>query len=302
MDRSTRGAVESLALPRGGVVSRRELRRLGVDRDAVAREVAGGRWASSGRQTVVVHRGPLLAEALRWRAVWEVGHAVALLDGVTSLLVAGLAGFEEAEIHVSVTRNARCERVDGVRLHRVRRLEGERSRAGALPRTTTEVAVIRAAGWARSDRQAALVLAMSVQQRLLTGAALRHAARVVRTRGRQPFISQVALDIADGAQSLGELDFAALCRRYGLPAPSRQVVRHGPRGRIYLDVRWAEAELVVEIDGAGHRMGLAVSDDNLRQNDVTLGGDRVLRIDLLGMRLHEAAFMAQVRRGLGRCV
>ena len=56
--------------------------------------------------------------------------------------------------------------------------------------------------------------------------------------------------------------------------------------------------MVVEIDGAGHRMGLAVTDDNLRQNAVVLDDDRVLRLDLIGMRLFEEEFMAQVRQGL----
>ena len=46
-------------------------------------------------------------------------------------------------------------------------------------------------------------------------------------------------------------------------------------------------------------MGLAVTDDNLRQNAVVLDDDRVLRLDLIGMRLFEAEFMAQVRQGLG---
>ena len=119
---------------------------------------------------------------------------------------------------------------------------------------------------------------------------------VVRNRGRRPFVRQVLRDIADGAQSLGELDFAAMCRRHGVPAPDRQVLRRTALGRVYLDARWEGSRLVVEIDGAGHRVGLAVTDDNLRQNEVSLGHDRVLRIDLVGLRVHEAAFMGQVRR------
>ena len=110
---------------------------------------------------------------------------------------------------------------------------------------------------------------------------------------------QVLKDIADGAQSLGELDFAGLCRRYGIPPPDRQVLRRTALGRVYLDARWDGSRFVVEIDGAGHRVGLAVTDDNLRQNEVTLGDDRVLRLDLIGLRVHEAAFMGQVLRGLG---
>lgn len=109
---------------------------------------------------------------------------------------------------------------------------------------------------------------------------------------------QVVRDLADGAQSLGELDFAAMCRRHGIPEPDRQVMRRTPRGRIYLDARWQASRVVVEIDGAGHRVGLAVSDDNLRQNEVVLRGDRVLRIDLVGLRVHEREFFRQLGRAL----
>ena len=117
-------------------------------------------------------------------------------------------------------------------------------------------------------------------------------------RRRRAFVRQVALDVADGAHSLGQLDFGALCRRHRLPVPERQVLRTTPTGRVHLDVRWAGSRLVVEIDGAGHRWGLAVTDDNLRQNEVVLTADRVLRFDLLALRLHEAEVMEQVRRGL----
>jgi very-short-patch-repair endonuclease len=298
MQDAVRRAVEALAGEHSGVVARWDLARLGVDRDAVAREVAAHRWATYGRHTVAVHRGPLPPEALRWQAVWEVGHRVAVLDGVSSLLAAGLSGYTDPVTHVSVTRNSRCPVVPTVRVHRVRRMPGEQWQGGSWPRTRPDVAAIRAAGWAASDRQAALVLAMVVQQRLVTGAQLVAASHHVRIRGRRPFVRRIVRDIAAGAQSLGELDFAAMCRRHGLPEPDRQVVRTGPRGRLHLDVRWQGAGVVVEIDGAGHRQGLAVIDDNLRQNAITLGGDRVLRFDLLALRLHEREVMAQVRRAL----
>ncbi len=187
--------------------------------------------------------------------------------------------------------------VDGVRIHRVARRPDEAAGTD-LPRTTVEFAALRAAAWAHTDRQAALLLCLVVQQRLTTGPRLQQAFRRVRNRARRPLVRQLLADISDGAQSLGELDFAALCRRYGLPEPERQVVRRTPRGRIYLDVRWAGSRIVVEIDGAGHRVGLAVTDDNLRQNEVALERNTVLRIDLVGLRIHERAFMAQIVRGL----
>lgn len=282
------------ALSHAGVLSRRELRGLGWDRRAVAREVRAGRWALHGHETVAIHTGPLSAEARRWRAVWEIGFDIACIDGVTALQAAGLTGYEDDDVHVSVLHTMSVKPVDGVRVHKViRRVEGEHVGSG-LPRTRPAVAAIRAAHWARSDRQAALLLAMPVQQRLVTGRQLVTSSQEVRGRTRRRFIGVVCRDVADGAQSLGELDFAVLCRQHGLPEPSRQVVVRGPIGRLYLDVRWDEVDLVVEIDGSHHQLGLGATDDALRQNAVVLRGSAVLRMTLLGLRLVPEEFMAQV--------
>jgi very-short-patch-repair endonuclease len=285
------------AQPYGGVLSRALLRELGIDRKMVAREVDGERWRSWGHQTVAVHTGPLDARALAWRAIWEVGVRIAALDGISALHAAGLQTYVDPMVHISVPYRCRIQDVPGVCVHHVHRRDGEVMGAG-VPRTRPAVASVRAAHWATSDRQAMLALVMPVQQRLVTGSRLMAATEVVSGRRRRALIRRLASDIADGAHSLGELDFASMCRRRGLPAPSRQVVREGPKGRIYLDVRWDDVGLVVEIDGSQHLQGLSVTDDNLRQNAVTLQGDLILRIDLVGLRLHAEEFLDQVEEGL----
>ncbi|HYH73358.1 MAG TPA: hypothetical protein VD764_09065 [Nocardioides sp.] len=295
--RERRRAAAEVAAGFDGVLTLERLRALGYDHAAVTREVDNDRWMRLGTHTVALHTGAVGPEAQRWRAVWEVAEDVALVDGISALQSAGLTGYTEDVVHVSVPRGAQCPDVDGVRIHRVTRRPGEAVGTG-LPRARVEVAALRGAAWARSDRQAALVLCLAVQQRLTTGRRLLDALHIVRNRGRRPFVRQVLRDVADGAQSLGELDFAAMCRRHGIPPPDRQVLRRTEAGRFYLDARWTGSRCVVEIDGAGHRVGLAVTDDNLRQNEVVLGDDRVLRIDLVGLRVHEGAFMRQVRRAV----
>lgn len=282
-----------LARAHEGVLSRAELEALGWDRDAVARQVKADRWALHGRRTVALHTGPLPLKAHLWRALWESGQRAAL-DGVSALAAAGMTGFVEERIHVSIGQRDRLHRVPGVTVHRVvRRSPGELSRHG-VRRVRPAVAAVRAAQWAVSDRQAALVLVMPVQQRLVTGAQLVSAAELVPGRSRRALIGRLVRDIASGAESLGELDFAALCRRRGLPEPSRQVVRRRPGGVMYLDVRWDDIGLVVEIDGSQHSSGLAATDDSFRANVVTLGADRVLRMTLVGLRLRPEEFMEQV--------
>ncbi|MEO9151175.1 MAG: hypothetical protein ABI243_02145 [Lapillicoccus sp.] len=137
---------------------------------------------------------------------------------------------------------------------------------------------------------------MVVQQRLVTAQQLHDQVAKVALLTRPTFIARVVADLLDGAQALGELDFAQLCRDHGLPEPTRQVVRDLPSGRIYLDVAWEGIRLVVEIDGSQHLMGLAVTDDNLRRNEIVLGDEAVLRIDLVGLRLVADTFMDQVCR------
>jgi very-short-patch-repair endonuclease len=283
-----------------GVVSRDWLSSVGLTSDDVKCEVRAQRWRRHGNQTVAIHTGPMTLAARRWMAIWETGEKVAALDGVSALQVAGLEHYVDDDIHVSVVHTSSVKRLPGVRLHKViRRVSGELVGAGIV-RTRPAVAALRGAYWAVSDRQAALILVMTVQQRLATPEQLIHWSQQLRGRKRRRFIKLILNDLASGVQSLGELDFAAMCRRRGLPEPSRQVVRRGPRGRIYLDVGWDEWSLVVEVDGAQHRQGLQVTVDNLRQNAVSLQRDTVLRIDLIGLRLYEDEFMDQVGMGLGR--
>ncbi len=275
------------------MVSRSALAELGIDARMVAREVAAGRWRMHGRQTVAMHTGELDDAARRWRAVWEVGARVAAVDGVSALQAAGMTGFEERVVHVSVVHRVALRSHTDLRVHKVIRRVPEEVVEAGLPRVKPAYAAVRAAQWACSDRQAALLLAMPVQQRLVTGAQLLCAATAIPGRARRGLVRTLVHDIADGAQSLGELDFASLCRGRGVPEPSRQVVREGPDGRIYLDVRWDNG-LAVEIDGSGHQSGLSVSDDHLRANLVAMDGDLVLRMDLIGLRLRREAFMDQV--------
>lgn len=239
--------------------------------------------------------GDLSPDGLLWRAVWESGSG-AVLDGVSALIAGGLSGFTQHVIDESIPDRNRRHRVAGVRLHRRRRL-GPVSHVG-IPRAQAEAAALRAALWAVSDRQALLILCLVVQQRIAHPERLWAARTELTPHPRRPLLLRALADICAGAQALGELDLATLLRERGLPEPSRQVVRELPNGRVYLDVRWDEIGLVVEIDGGHHAMALMPVDDALRQNDVVLSGDTVLRIPVLGLRLQPDRFLDQIERGI----
>src|SRR5690606_21193771 len=100
-------------------------------------------------------------------------------------------------------------------------------------RARVEVAAVRAALWARSDKQAALLLTMVVQQRLTTAERLAEASLRVRRDRRRSLLHEVVLDLLGGVRSLGELEVVRECRHRGLPEPTKQVIRKGRNGRYY---------------------------------------------------------------------
>jgi len=288
-----RAVGRELAAEHGGVVHRRTLAQHGVDRHGIRHEMEAGRWFRAGRHTVAITGPELGPEALLWRAVWESGSG-SRLDGASALIAGGLAGFTPAVIDVSLPADNRHHMVEGVRLHRMA-APPPISRAG-IPRVAPEIATIHAAQWAVSDRQAALLICLPIQQRLASPARLGLAWRGVTRSSRRSFLDAVIADVTDGAHSLGELDFTRLARQVGLPSPTHQAVREGPHGRVYLDVSWEDVGLVVEIDGGYHALALNPIDDALRQNDRVVAGERVLRIPVIGLRLKPHEFLLQVRR------
>lgn len=281
-----------------GVLARRQLYDAGVTRWEVVANVRAGRWQTFASQSLVLHRGPITPEARRWAAVFEAGPR-AFLDGISALQAAGLERFSAATIRVSVPRGARVRRARGVDIRQTRRWSADDLAVGSgPPRSRPETAAIRAALWARSDRQASLVLSMVVQQGLVEPERLGVELLRIRRDRRRMLVNAVLLDLLGGVRSLGELDFAAECRRRGLPEPSRQAIRRGPRGTCYLDVLWEAWGLAVEIDGIQHLWVENVVGEALRHNAVTLGNCRVLRLPLLGLRLSPEEFYAQIEDGL----
>lgn len=301
--RATREArlqrVRALGERQGGVVSRPQLRELGITRGEIAAHLRGGRWQAVHTQGVAVHTAPLAEVGTWWAAVFEAGHR-GCLDGASSLIAGGLEHYTEPTIRVSVPRGVLVRPASGVTIRQTRRLERSDVMPVGIPRTRNHVAAVRGALWARSDKQAALLLTMAVQQGLTSGELLGRELMRVRRDRRRMHVTAVVSDLVEGVRSLGEHEFAALCRMRGIPEPTRQALRRGRDGRLYLDVAWEEWGVVVEIDGIHHTWAASVVSDASRQNDVTLRDAVVLRLPLLGLRVAPEEFFTQVEQALSR--
>lgn len=116
--------------------------------------------------------------------------------------------------------------------------------------------------------------------------------------GRWAMVGNQTMAVHRGMESLGELAVAKECRKRGLPEPTRQVVRRAPNGKYFLDIYWEEWQVVVEVDGIHHTWAGQVVGDALRQNDLVLAGEAVLRLSLLGLRAKPDEFFAQIERAL----
>ncbi len=214
-----RAEVERLAADQGGVVHRRQLYAAGMTRWQVSAQVRADRWKRLGPETVLIlPQGPSL-ETEWWRAVLEVGPG-ALLGGVSALESYGLRGIGSDRIQVAAPKSCRPRGARGVRVYETRRLRPEDIAVSTLPRLRPAPAALFAALWARSDREAALLIVAPVQQRITTAEAISTALDRVVRHPRRRLLRAVVADVREGAQSLGELDFARHVSPPRTPTPN----------------------------------------------------------------------------------
>jgi very-short-patch-repair endonuclease len=75
--------------------------------------------------------------------------------------------------------------------------------------------------------------------------------------------------------------------------------RDGDGRRRWLDAYWAQAHLVVEVDGLWHMEATAWWADMRRDNALIISGQRVLRFPAFAVRDQPGVIAAQIRAALG---
>lgn len=292
-----RRIADRLAQRHGGVVRRQDLSAHGISPEEIRTELRVGFWHRAGKHTLSIDAREPHDHGCFWWALWESGPR-SVLDGASALIWRGLTGWTEKSVWVSVPRNATLREVRGIERRYTRDL-GPVDRFW-LPHAQPAAAAVRAAQWAVSDTQAATILAMSVQQRIAQPEDILTFWSTVAASPRRAFLDAVIQDVCDGAHSLNELDVARLCRQRGFPEPTRQQVRRGRNGRVYLDVYWDDLGVHLEIQGAHHFQGLKGVDDALRSNEQAIrhADDIQLQLPVLGLRTRPDAFMDQIGQAL----
>jgi very-short-patch-repair endonuclease len=266
---------------------------------AIRWRVDRGRWRRVCYGILVTHPGPLTRQAELWIALLAAGEDAALA-GLTAAALEGFRGYPCEHMHVLVPRGRRVTRMPQLVVHQA----GEPYEADVHPsrmprRTRLARSLIDAAAWMPDDAGACAVVAAGVQQRLVRPGELRAALDRRPSLRRRRLLLRTIGDIDGGAQSLSEIDLVRLCRRHRLPRPSQQVARRDSEGRQrWLDAYWAEWGLHVEVDGAVHVEARQWWADMRRQNEVWIGGDRLLRFPAYVLRREPETVAAQVRAAL----
>jgi hypothetical protein len=265
-----------------------------------------GRWRRVCWGILVAHNAELTADQQRWVAVLAAGEG-ALLAGTTALMASGVQLVRDRTVHIAIpavrSRSIKLPTMpadmSSVRVVRTRILPEEHIQVGRPPRTTLARAAVDAAAWAQRPREALAILAAVCQQRRATPEEIFEVLAMRRSLPRRNVILTAMIDIAGGAEALSEIDFLALCARFGLPSPAGQRRRRDDSGRVrYLDAYWPVWHLHVEVDGAHHMQAEEWADDMVRQNDVWIKGDRLLRFPAALIRLRPDTVAAQLKAAL----
>jgi hypothetical protein len=263
-----------LAAHQHGLLSRRQLNELGIDRFQVRNQVAARRWVELSPTVIGTTTGPLSRQQLMWLGVLHAGPS-AVLGDLSAAEVGGLRGWHRDEICVLVPWNLDLDDPPReIRVARTRRpIAMFRQDDPGPPRWRIEPAILHFAAYQGSRRTAQGVVAAAVQQRLTTPALLELTLRQLTPLRWAAMFRQTIGDIAGGSQSVAELDVVRLCRSQGLRAPDRQVRRRDSSGRLrYTDCEWRLPNghtVVLEVDGAFHMEVEHWEDDIARQRQLT---------------------------------
>ncbi len=288
-----------VARDQAGLLTRAQLRRLGVDSGAVRDHVHAGRWRALSRRVVALQTGPLSDEQVAWFAVLDGGDDCALA-GLSALHSHGLRGFPVDRLQAAVPLAGKPGRHDLFVRRRSRRMSAAAIHPVRRPPVQRlDVAVGDALAHIGPPLRGCALLAALVQQRLMRADRLRPLVGAELTLPGRGLYLAVAGDIEGGAHSLLEIDFFALARRAGIPPPVGQSVRIDRSGRRrYLDADFGG--FAAEVDGAIHLRPLAWWDDMWRLNDIVIGGKPTLRFPSVGIRLQPERAIEQLQQAAAR--
>jgi len=265
-------------------------------RSATRHAIKSGRWQSPRRGVVTLHNGPLSPTECELVALASCAPAAAL-SGPTSLAHDGHELIPVSGMHIVLPEGAQRPRHPDVVAHWSTKLDERDIHPLREPRRTRPArSLVDAASWCHSDRLARSYIISGVQQGLANMTTIMDAMTRRGPCRRRALIIESVQDAVGGIQSLPERDFGEICRTHHIPQPSRQVKVTAPDGRYYLDAKWEQLGLAVEIHGIPHLAVRRWDADLFRANEIVIEGDRLLIFSSYAVRHEQVAVGSQLQR------
>jgi very-short-patch-repair endonuclease len=283
-----------------GVVTREQVISAGLSRHLIEGRLQSGRWQRLHRGVFAAFSGPVPRQSLLWGAVLRAGED-AVLSHQTAAETWRLSDQSSGQIHVTIPRNAASLAVPGLVIHYSSRLDAARHPVRLPPQTKLEETVLDLAEWARTAENAVAWPIRACQRRLTTPDRIM---AVLEDRNRFRWRRDVADAIPEirvGVHSPLELRYLRdVERRHRLPRGDRQVPTVRGKSLQYIDVRYTEYGVVVELDGVLAHTPERRQTDAKRDNANTLEGYQTLRYGWVPVAYHPCATAIEVYRLLHR--
>lgn len=282
------------------MVSRDQAIAAGLSRHVIAGRIESGQWQRLQRGVFAAFSGPVPRESQLWSVTLRAGTR-AVLSHHTAAELWRLSDAPQETVHVTVPRGIGLLEIPGVVVHYSSRVARARHPVRLPPQTRLEETVLDLADLARTAEEAVAWPIRACERRLTTPDRILAA---LKDRGRARWRYDVAdaiPDIRAGAHSPLELRYARdVERRHGLPRGDRQ--RRVIRGvtRQYIDVLYADYDVIIELDGVLAHSADGKSRDARRDNANTLAGYHTLRYGWVPVAYHACATALEVFRLLHR--
>jgi very-short-patch-repair endonuclease len=268
--------IAALAEGQHGVVSRGQLRELGLADEAITKRAARGRLHRVHWGVYAVGH-PVLGARGRWMAAVLAAGSRACLSHAAAAALWEMRASAAVIVDVTVPGTGGRRRRKGVRVHRARDLAGQTTTHDGIPVTTPARTILDLAATLQT-RPLERLLDQAENARLTDVASLAALARAhTGHRGASKLLAVLGTHVPGTTLTRSELEerFLELCRAHGLPRPR---VNHPVEGR-ERDFVFVAERLVIEADSWRHHRSREAFENDRRRDAVLLrAGYRTLRV------------------------
>lgn len=295
-----------MAARQHGVISRHQLREVGVTDASIATAVASGRLHRVFRNVFAVGYPQDATHSRMLAATLACGPGTVVSHRSAAALL-GMWDHSPSRVEV-IAPNQEGRGIEGIRTRHVPFPQREETgHCASIPCTSPSRTLVDLAG-VMSERLLRRVVERTAVLDLLDPPGAERALTTARRRGA-PVLRTILHDWHEdggarppskrGRHLRSELEarLLALVRAGGLPTPLCNYLLEADGNRFEADFLWPKQRLVVETDGRRyHDNGVAFERDRLRDRALHLSGYRVVRVTTAQMERESDAIVSAIRR------